>query len=75
MSVKVYSTDTCPWCTKAKEYLRSKGVDFEEVNVAVDRIGAMEMVRKSRQSGVPVIEINDNIIVGFDQARIDRLLS
>lgn len=75
MSIKVYSTDTCPWCTKAKEYLRSKGVDFEEVNVGVDRVGAMEMVRKSGQSGVPVIDINDNIIVGFDKARIDMLLS
>lgn len=75
MSVKVYSTDTCPWCKKAKGYLRSRGVDFEEVNVAVDRMGAMEMVRKSGQSGVPVIEINGNIIVGFDQGRIDRLLS
>lgn len=75
MSITVYSTNTCPWCIKAKDYLRSKGVEFKEVNVVLDRVGAMEMVRKSGQSGVPVIDINGNIIIGFDQTRIDRLIS
>ena len=75
MSITVYSTNTCPLCIKAKDYLRSKGVEFKEVNVVLDRVGAMEMVRKSGQSGVPVIDINGNIIIGFDQTRIDRLIS
>lgn len=74
MSVTVYSTNTCPWCTKAKDYLKNKGVDFKEVNVGIDRAGAMEMVKKSGQQGVPVIDIDGNIIIGFDQARIDSLI-
>lgn len=75
MSVTVYSTPTCPWCTRVKEYLNYKEVRFKEINVAQDREGAMEMVRKSGQRGVPVIEIDGNIIVGFNQAEIDRLLA
>ena len=74
MNIIVYSTDTCPWCTKAKDYLKSKGIDFKEVNVGTDREGAMEMVKKSGQNGVPVIDIDGNIIVGFDQGRIDSLV-
>lgn len=75
MSVTVYSTPTCPWCTRVKEYLNYKEVKFKEINVAQDRDGAMEMVRKSGQRGVPVVDIDGNIVVGFDQAMIDRLLS
>ena len=73
MAVKVYSTPTCPWCTVAKKYLTSKNIAFEDVDVSRDREAAMEMVRKSGQRGVPVIEINGDIIIGFDQAAIDRL--
>jgi len=72
--VKVYSTPTCPWCVRAKQYLSSKNIAYTDINVAVDRNAAMEMVRKSGQQGVPVIEIDGNIIVGFDQGRIDSLL-
>ncbi|HAV92378.1 TPA: NrdH-redoxin [candidate division WOR-3 bacterium] len=72
--VKVYSTPTCPWCVKAKQYFASKNIPYTDINVAVDRNAAMEMVQKSGQQGVPVIEIDGNIIVGFDQARIDSLL-
>lgn len=75
MSVKVYSTPNCPWCTVAKKYLSSKNVSFEELDVYQNRVAAMEMVKKSGQRGVPVIEINGNIVVGFDQAKIDRLIS
>ena len=74
MNITVYSTDTCPWCRKAKDYLRDKGVEFKEVNVGEDRNGAMEMVKKSGQQGVPVIDIDGNIIIGFDQRRIDSLI-
>lgn len=74
MTIKVYSTPTCPWCTVAKKYLTSKNVPFEDVDVSRDRGAAMEMIQKSGQRGVPVIDIDGNIIVGFDQAGIDRLL-
>ncbi|HOP99733.1 MAG TPA: glutaredoxin family protein [Acetivibrio clariflavus] len=75
MTVKVYSTPTCPWCTKAKEYLKSKNVDFEDIDVSKDPTAAVEMIKKSGQRGVPVLDINGNIIVGFDQRAIDRLIN
>lgn len=72
--IKVYTTNTCPWCTKVKGYLKKNRIDFEEVNVGLDRAGAMEMVRKSGQMGVPVVDINGSIVVGFDKNKIDDLL-
>ena len=72
--VKVYSTPTCPWCKKVKEYLKEKKVDFEDINVAEDQLKAKEMMDKSGQMGVPVVEINGKIIVGFDQEKIDGAL-
>lgn len=74
MTVKVYSTPTCPWCTVAKKYLASKNINFQEVDVSKNREAASEMVKKSGQIGVPVLDINGSIIVGFDQNRIDRLI-
>lgn len=72
--VKVYSTDTCPWCVKAKQYLKSKNVEYQEFNVAEDMNAREEMIKVSNQSGVPVIAINDTVIVGFDKAAIDNAL-
>ena len=72
MSIKVYSTPSCPWCTVAKRYLTSKNMPFSDIDVSRDREAAMEMIQKSGQRGVPVIDINGNIIVGFDQAAIDH---
>jgi len=72
--VKVYSTPTCPWCTKVKEYLESIGVEFENVDVSKDRDAAMAMVKKTRQMGVPVTEIGENFIIGFDKDSIDQAL-
>lgn len=74
MRVKVYSTPTCPWCTVAKNYLSSKNIVFENLDVSADRDAAMEMISKSGQRGVPVLDINGTIIVGFDQAAIDKLI-
>lgn len=74
MTVKVYSTPSCPWCTVAKNYLTSKHVQFEDVDVSQNRQAAVEMVQKSGQRGVPVIDINGSIIVGFDQGTIDSLI-
>ena len=75
MNVTVYSTPSCPWCTRVKDYLNYKEVKFKEFNVAQDRNAAMEMISKSGQRGVPVIDIDGNIVIGFNQTEIDRLLS
>lgn len=75
MNITVYSTPTCPWCVKVKDYLNHKEVKFNEINVAENREAAMEMVQKSGQRGVPVVDIDGNIILGFNQAEIDRLIS
>ncbi|MBW2988111.1 NrdH-redoxin [Candidatus Woesearchaeota archaeon] len=72
--VKVYSTSTCPYCHMAKEFLRQNNVEFEDINVEEDRGAAEEMVRKSGQYGVPVIEVDGEIVVGFDRERLKQLL-
>lgn len=72
--VTVYSTSTCPYCKRAKDYLTQKGVAFTDYNVAEDREKAKEMINKSRQMGVPVIVVGDDVIVGFNQAKLDSLL-
>jgi len=74
-NIVVYSTNTWPWCFRAKEYLSSKGFSYTDYNVGQDREKAKEMIQKSGQMAVPVIMINDQIIVGFNQARIDELLA
>ena len=72
--VLVFTTPTCPWCTRAKSYLRSRGVKFREVDVARDPAAARDLVRRTGQMGVPVVEIDGRPIVGFDQAKTDQLL-
>jgi glutaredoxin-like YruB-family protein len=72
--VTVYSTDTCPWCTRVKAYLRDNKVSFSEINVQRDESAARRMVAKSGQHGVPQVEIDGTMIVGFDRGRIDSLL-
>lgn len=73
MDIKVYSTPTCPWCTVAKNYLKSKNLPFTDYDVSKDREAAVNMVQKSGQRGVPVIEIGGNIVIGFNQDQIDQL--
>ncbi|MEM4268268.1 MAG: glutaredoxin domain-containing protein [Candidatus Woesearchaeota archaeon] len=72
--IKVYSTPTCPWCAKLKDYLKERKVEFEDFNVATDIRARREMIAKSGQLGVPQIEINGKIIVGFDKEAIDHEL-
>lgn len=74
MNIIVYSSPFWPWCTKVKSYLDSKNIFYIEYNVSKDREKALEMVSKSGQQGVPVLDINGNIVVGFNQRRIDSLL-
>lgn len=73
--VKVYTTNTCPWCDKTKSYLKSKGIAFEELNVQDDMIAREEMIKKSKQMGVPVLDVNGTIIIGFDKPAIDTALN
>ena len=74
--VVIYSTPTWPYCARAKEYLSEKGISYEEHDVAADRDAAKEMVEKTKQMAVPVIMIDDkDIVVGFNQAKLDELLS
>ena len=73
--VKVYSTPTCPWCQKVKEFLTEKKVEFEDINVADDEKARSEMIEKSGQMGVPVVMIGEKIIVGFDKDAIEAELA
>jgi len=73
-TVTVYSTPTCSWCQAAKDHLTANGVSFEDVDVQANMDRAREMIEKSGQYGVPVLDIDGEIIVGFDRARIDSLL-
>ncbi len=72
--VIVFSTPTCSYCRAAKKYLKQKGVRFTDVDVSRDQQAARDMLRRSGQQGVPVIDIGGHIVVGFDRAKIDRLL-
>ncbi len=64
--VIVYSTPTCPWCSKAKEFLKENKVAFKDYDVSVDEKAREDMIQKSDQMGVPVLDINGTIIIGYD---------
>jgi glutaredoxin-like YruB-family protein len=72
--VILFTTPTCSYCRKAKQYLRQRQVPFKDVDVSRDSAAARDMVRRSRQQGVPVIDIGGKIVVGFDRPKIDKLL-
>ncbi|UCC94541.1 MAG: thioredoxin family protein [Candidatus Omnitrophota bacterium] len=74
MDIKIYSTPACPYCKMAKEYFSSKNVSYNDVDVSSDQAALEEMVKLSGQMGVPVIVVNDEVIVGFDKTRIESLL-
>lgn len=73
--IKIYSTPTCPYCLMAKEYFKSKGIDYVDKDVSRDKDALQEMVSLSGQMGVPVIYIDGEVIVGFDRNRIEELLA
>lgn len=72
--VKVYSTPVCPHCVMLKEFLKERGIEYEDIDVSSNQKAAQEMVAKSGQMGVPQIEINGKIIVGFDREKIEKEL-
>ncbi len=75
MSVNIYTTPSCGFCSMAKQYLSGKNVSYTEYDVSRDVRKAEEMVRKSGQMGVPVLEVNGKIIVGFNRPAIDLALA
>ncbi len=72
--VKVYSTPTCPYCVTLKEFLKENNVEFEDIDVSQNKTVLDEMVKKSNQMGVPVVDINGQIVVGLDKEKISELL-
>ncbi len=73
--VIIFSTPTCSFCNMAKKYFREKGIKFKDVDVSRDMATARDMIRRSGQQGVPVIDIGGKIVVGFDRVKIDKYLS
>ena len=73
--IKVYSTPTCPYCFTLKEFLKEHNIKFEDIDVFQDKSGRDDMIKKSGQMGVPVVDIDGQIIVGFDKEKICQLLN
>ncbi len=73
--VKVYTTPTCVYCVTLKKFLEEKNVEFQEVDVSEDKEAADRMIEKTGQMGVPVIEIGEEMIAGFDKDKISKLLN
>ena len=73
-NVKIYSTPVCPWCIRTKQFLKDNNITFEDADVSSNQQAAGEMVEKSGQMGVPVLDIEGEIIVGFDKERIKQTL-
>jgi glutaredoxin 3 len=72
--VTIYTTPSCVYCKMAKAFFAKNNVQFEEKNVASDLVARQDMLEKSQQLGVPVIEVDDTIIIGFDQKNLESAL-
>ena len=73
-TIKVYSTEFCPYCVSLKEFLKEKNIEFQAIDVTEDLKAQEDMIEKSGQMGVPVVEIDEQIIVGFDREKISQIL-
>ena len=73
--VKIYSTPTCPYCRRAKEYLDQKGITYESIDLSTNPDAVKEMVDLTGQMGVPVIVVDEEAVVGFDKDKLEQLLS
>lgn len=74
MVVQIYSTAACPYCHRVKEYLASKGIAYQNMDISTDQEASKKMIEISGQMGVPVIVIDGEVIVGFDKTAIDTAL-
>lgn len=73
-NVLIYSTPVCPYCAMAKLFFKENNIQYTDKNVAGDPVATAEMIEKSGQLGVPVIQIDDNILIGFDKSTVSKLL-
>ncbi len=73
-TVKIYTTPSCVFCRMSKEFFKANNVEYQELNVATDVTARNEMIQKSGQFGVPVIDIDGNLVIGFDKPRLSQLL-
>ncbi len=74
MKVVIYTTKTCPWCKKTKEFLNQHNIEYKEIDVGEDKKAAEEMVKKSGHMGTPVIDVDGKIIVGFNEEKLKEVL-
>ncbi|HAU66435.1 MAG: Glutaredoxin-like protein, YruB-family [Candidatus Uhrbacteria bacterium GW2011_GWF2_39_13] len=74
MSITIYSTPTCPFCIQLKKYLDEHEVTYTNIDVSSSQEKAQEMIQKSRQMGVPVTDIDGQIVIGFDKEKLNELL-
>jgi len=73
--ILLYGTSTCIWCERTREFFKEHKIKYKEIDVGKDRKSAQTMLKKSGQLGVPVIDINGEIIVGFDESKLRELLN
>lgn len=73
--VTIYTTPTCVYCKMTKAFFKENNVQYEEKDVSIDRVAVDEMIQKSNQMGVPVIDIDGKILIGFDKEGLSRLLN
>lgn len=73
--IRIFSTPSCPYCVTLKEFLKERNFDFEDIDVSQDQASLNEMIEKSGQTGVPVVEIDGQIVIGFDKEKIVKLLN
>jgi|SRR3989338_431126 len=74
VAIRIFTTPTCPWCAKAKEFLKKRKISYTELDVVEDHKARQEMISKTGQVGVPVLDIDGKFIVGFDQEEIEKVL-
>lgn len=72
--VKIYSTPSCPYCYTLKEFLKEKNIEFEDIDISKDEKARDEIIKKSGAMGTPIVEIDGEIVVGFDKEKITKLL-
>ena len=74
MNITIYSTPTCPFCKQVKDFFKKHDIEYKDIDVSVNQEAAQEMIQKSSQMGVPVIDIDGDILIGFDKEKLSELL-
>jgi glutaredoxin-like YruB-family protein len=74
MAITLYSTKTCPWCAKTREFFNKNKIKYKDIDVGSDKKALKEMFKKSGQMGVPVIDVNGKIIIGYNESELKKLV-